>query len=89
MSLKLQEFTRIPHHTISKSLDNLCSNANDENQPRFTLNTGTSTNDDDDDGESFPMLIVAIAAGVVGVIVLVAVLFMCREAARELTITTS
>ena len=36
------------------------------------------------------MLIVAIAAGVVGVIVLAAVLFMCRRSkARELTITTS
>jgi len=55
-----------------------------------TSASGTSTNDDDDDGESFPMLIVAIAAGVVGVIVLAAVLFMCRRSkARELTITTS
>jgi len=53
---------------------------------------GTSTNDDDDDddgGESFPILIVAIVAGIVGVIAMAIVLVACRKSnARELTITS-
>jgi hypothetical protein len=55
---------------------------------------GTSTNDDDDDddddgGESFPIVIVAIVAGIVGFIAMNIVLVACRKSnARELTITS-